>query len=146
MSTVKEIIKKKGNTVWSISQHAKVIDALKLMAEKNVGAVLVTEGERIIGVFSERDFARHAARRQSGVADKSVKDLMTARVICVSPNHSAEECMSLMTVKHVRHLPVFENDKLAGIISIGDVVNTVIEDQKFSLSQLERYVTGEMYR
>ncbi len=145
MSNVREILNKKGNTIWSVSPQDTVNDTLKLMAEKNVGALLVLEGRKIAGIFSERDFARHSAKRSLRTEEVPIKDMMTSRILYVSPTQTTEECMSLMTAKHVRHLPVIEDDKLIGLISIGDVVKQVIEDQKFSISQLEHYVTGGGY-
>ena len=143
-STVREILKTKGNTVWSVRPQDMVKDTLNLMAEKNIGTVIVLEGEKIAGIFSERDFARHCAKRSLRPEEVAVKDMMTTRILFVSPAQTTEECMSLMTSKHIRHLPVIEDDKLVGLISIGDVVKKIMEDQKFSISQLERYVTGEV--
>ena len=144
MSIVREILKVKGNTIWSVGPKDTVQDTLKLMAEKNVGAVLVLDGSKIAGIFSERDFARHCAHRSLNPAEVPVKDMMTSRILFVNPTQTTEECMSIMTTKRIRHLPVLENDKLIGLISIGDVVNRIIEDHKFSITQLERYVTGEV--
>lgn len=144
MSHVYEILKKKGNTVWTVGPKDTVKDALKLMAEKNVGAVLVLDGKKVSGVFSERDFARHSARLDLRPQEVLIKDMMTHLVFHVSPSQTTEECMNLMTNKHIRHLPVFEGDNLIGMISIGDVVKQVIEDHEFSITQLKRYVTGEV--
>ena len=143
MSTVHDILKVKGNTIWSVGPQDTVKDALKFMADKNVGAVLVLENTKIAGVFSERDFARHCAKRSLKPEEVSVKEMMTTHIFFVSPSQSTDECMSLMTSKHIRHLPVMEDDRLIGLISIGDVVKKIIEDHKFSISQLERYVSGE---
>ena len=144
MSTVHEILKTKGNAIWSVNSQNTVYDTLKLMAEKNVGALLVLDGPKIVGIFSERDFARHSARKSLRPEEILVTEMMTTRVLFVNPSQTTDECMSLMTTKRIRHLPVIENDKLVGFISIGDVVNKIIEDHKFSINQLERYVTGEM--
>ena len=141
-STVHEILKVKGNAVWSVRPGDMVSDTLKLMAEKNIGTVIVLDGEKIAGIFSERDFSRHCAKGNVRPEQIPVKDMMTTRILFVSPTQTTEECMSLMTNKHIRHLPVIENDKLIGLISIGDVVKKIIEDQKFSITQLEHYVTG----
>ncbi len=143
MSNVRDILKTKGSAIFSVTLQTTVNDAIKLMAEKNIGALLVIEGDTIAGIFSERDFARHSARRDLRLDGTLVKDVMTSRILFVSPSQTTEECMSLMTTKRIRHLPVIENDQLVGLISIGDVVIKIIEDQKFSIIQLERYVTGE---
>ena len=145
MSNVREILNKKGSTIWSVSPQVTVNDTLKLMAEKNVGAVLVLEGGKIAGIFSERDFARLSAIGSLRPDEIPIKVMMTSLIHFVSPTQTTEECMSLMTTKRIRHLPVVEDDKLIGLISIGDVVKQVIEDQKFSISQLESYVTGKAY-
>ncbi len=143
-SNVHEILKTKGGTIWSVSPQHKVYDTLKLMAEKNVGAVLVLDGQKLAGIFSERDYARHSVKHDVRPQDIYVKDMMTSRIFFVNPSQTTEECMSLMTSKHIRHLPVLENDRLVGLISIGDVVKKIIEDHKFSISQLERYVNGDI--
>jgi len=145
MSTVREILGKKGATIWSVNPEDTVQNTLKLMAEKNVGAVLVLDGKKIAGIFSERDFARHCAQRSLRPEAVPIKDMMTSQILFVTPTQTTEECMSLMTTKRIRHLPVIDDDKLIGLISIGDVVNQVIVDHKFSIKQLERYVTGEDY-
>ena len=142
MSTVREILRTKGNTVWSVSLEDTIYDTLKFMAEKNIGAVLVLDGNTIAGIFSERDFARNAVKSILWPKEIKVNAMMTSVVLFVSPSQTTEECMSLMTDKHVRHLPVVEDDQLIGLISIGDVVHRIIEDDKFSISQLESYVTG----
>jgi CBS domain-containing protein len=143
-STVAEILKVKGNTTWSVTPKHTIYDTLKLMAEKNLGAVLVVDNQKIAGIFSERDFVRHFVTTSLRTKETPITEVMTKRVLFVNPTQTAEECMSIMTSKHIRHLPVLENDKLVGLISIGDVVKKLIEDQKFSLTQLERYVTGEL--
>ncbi len=144
MSNVYDILKKKDGAIWSVNPQSTVKETLKLMADKNVGAVLVLENHMIAGIFSERDFARNAAARSISPDAIAVKDLMTIQIISVAPSQTTEECMALMTSKRIRHLPVVENEKLVGLISIGDVVKQVIEDHKFSIQQLERYVAGEI--
>ncbi len=141
-STVREILKTKGNAIWSVHPLDTVKDTLKLMAEKNVGAVIVLEGKAIAGIFSERDFARYSSRHSVKPEEILIQDLMTTHILVVTPERTTEECMSLMTSKRIRHLPVVENNELIGLISIGDVVMKVIEDHKFSINQLENYVTG----
>jgi len=142
MSNVHDILKVKGNAVWSVNPKNTVKDTLKLMAEKNIGAVLVLEGKKIAGIFSERDFAKHSAKHSLKLEEVPIKDMMTSQIISVAPSQSTEECMAVMTSKHIRHLPVIENDELIGLISIGDVVKRIIEDHKFSIDQLQNYVTG----
>ena len=143
MSTVREILNVKNNAIWSVGPKDTVTATLKLMAEKNIGAVLVLDGKKIAGIFSERDFARHWAKHNLKLEEVSIKDLMTTQLYVVGPTQTTDECMAIMTTKRIRHLPVIENNELIGLISIGDVVNRIIEDHKFSISQLERYVNGE---
>jgi CBS domain-containing protein len=144
MSIVSDILKGKGNTIWSVGPRDTVQSTLKLMAEKNIGAVIVVDGKKIAGIFSERDFARHCAKGSLNPAEIHVSDMMTSHLFSVNPSQTTNECMALMTSKHIRHLPVMDNDQLIGLISIGDVVKRIIEDHKFSITQLERYVTGEV--
>ncbi len=146
MATVKNLLKIKGTDVWSVPVTASVRETLKLMAEKNIGAVLVMEGEKIAGIFSERDYARHAARRESLLLDEPVSEFMTRAVYYVSPKQTVEECMALMTSKHIRHLPVLDEDhKLVGLISIGDVVKQVLEEKETTIQGLENYILGRGY-
>jgi CBS domain-containing protein len=119
-----------------------VYDALKLMAEKNLGAVLVMEGDRLAGILSERDYARKVILHGKSSRDTLVREIMSERVVCVVPEQPAEECMALMTDKRVRHLPVLEGDQVIGVISIGDVVKAIISEQEFMIEQLEHYITG----
>jgi CBS domain-containing protein len=143
MITVKQILEEKGHDVWTIGPDAKVFDALRLMAEKGVGALLVVEGTRLAGIISERDYARKIALMGRMSQDTPVRDIMTTQVYGVHPSSTAEECLALMTDRHIRHLPVLEKDKLIGVISIGDVVKTIISAQKVTISQLENYITGK---
>lgn len=144
MSNVSEILKKKGSTIFSVKPTDTVQNTLKLMAEKNVGAVLVLDGHKIAGIFSERDFARHCAKGPVLPETALVKDMMTVHILNVNLSTTTDECMAIMTAKHIRHLPVIDHEKLVGMISIGDVVKRIIEDHKFSIDQLERYVKGEV--
>jgi len=143
MATVKHILEEKGHAVWTISPEAKVIDALRIMAEKGVGALVVTEGSRIAGIISERDYARKIALMGRLAEDTAVRDIMTTQVYGVHPSSTAEECMALMTDRHIRHLPVLEKDKLVGVISIGDAVKSIISQQKLTIAQLEDYIMGK---
>ncbi|HET8564284.1 MAG TPA: CBS domain-containing protein [Candidatus Binatia bacterium] len=142
MVTVRDILQGKGNQVWWVSPDATVFDALALMAEKNVGALLVLEGEKIAGIFSERDYARKIILKGKASKETSVKEIMTSEVTTVRPGQSVEECMALMTDQRIRHLPVLEGDKLVGLVSIGDVVKAVISAKEFIIEQLETYITG----
>jgi len=142
MITVRDILHGKENQIWSVSPDSTVFDALKLMAEKNVGALLVLDGKKIAGMFSERDYARKVILKGKASKKTSVEEIMTSEVTTVRPGQSVEECMALMTDKRIRHLPVLEGNKLAGLISIGDVVKAIISDREFIIKQLENYITG----
>jgi len=141
-TSVKQILSEKGNEVWSTSPATTVFDALKFMSDKSVGALVVLDDLRVVGVFSERDYDRKVILKGKSSKDLPVSEIMTRRVICVKPENTTEECMALMTSKHIRHLPVVEDDELVGIISIGDVVKAIISQQEFVIEQLENYITG----
>ena len=142
MITVKQILDGKGRQAWTIGPDAKVFDALKLMAEKEIGALVAVENDRVVGILSERDYARKIALMGRLSQDTPVKDIMTTQVYGIHPGASAEECLALMTDRRIRHLPVLEKDKLAGVISIGDVVKAVISGQNVTIQQLENYIMG----
>ncbi len=142
MKTVANILEHKGGAAWSILPDAKVHEALEVMADKGVGALVVVEDGSLCGIVSERDYARKVELFGSTSREAVVKDIMTPKVICVPPEYTVEECMALMTDKHIRHLPVLEDDELVGIVSIGDVVSAVISEQEFLIEQLERYIGG----
>ena len=142
MTTVDIILANKGNQVWSIAPSAQVFEALELMAAKNVGALLVLHGEKIVGIMSERDYARKVILKGKSSKSTPVSEIMTAEVLYVTPSQSVEECLLLMTNKKIRHLPVLENDELVGIISIGDVVNEMITEKELLIEQLENYIKG----
>ena len=142
MITVRDILRAKGNQIWSVSPDATVFDALELMAEKNVGALVVLDGENLAGIFSERDYARKIILKGKASKETSVEEIMTSEVTTVHPGQSVDDCMALMTDKRIRHLPVFEAEKLVGLISIGDVVKAVISEREFMIQQLEHYITG----
>lgn len=142
MKTIKEILEGKGSQVWSIAPDASVMDALKLMAEKEVGALAVTEDGKLVGIVSERDYARKVILKGRASRDTSVKEIMATRVICTQLDQSVDECMALMTEKRVRHLPVMSDGELVGIVSVGDLVKSIIADQQFVIDQLVRYITG----
>ncbi|MFQ5854938.1 MAG: CBS domain-containing protein [Anaerolineae bacterium] len=142
MKTVRHILHTKGRAVWSVAPDTTVYEALQLMAEKNVGALLVLEAEKVAGIFSERDYARKVALKGKSSKDTPVREIMTSKVVYVRPDQTIEECMALMTDKHIRHLPVLEDNQLVGIISIGDVVKAIISQQEFIIEQLESYIRG----
>lgn len=142
MITVKDILQTKGHDVLSITPDATVYEALKIMADKNVGALVVLDGETVAGIMSERDYARKVVLHGKSSREMLVREIMTTSVYYVRPEQNLQECMAQMTDKRVRHLPVLENDRLVGIISIGDVVKTVIADQEFTIKLLENYITG----
>jgi len=141
MSTVAQILKSKSNqSVHTIAPTASVFDAVKLMAEKNIGAVLVGEGGKVAGIFTERDYARKIVLMSKSSKDTPVRECMTAQVMFVRPEQTSEECMALMTENRLRHLPVMDQGKLLGLVSIGDLVKDVISEQKFMIEQLEQYI------
>lgn len=142
MTTVNIILGNKGNQVWSIEPGAQVFEALEMMAEKNVGALLVIEEQNIVGIMSERDYARKVILKGKSSKSTPVSEIMTSEVLYVTPSQSIEECLALMTIKKVRHLPVLENDELVGIVSIGDVVNEIISEKMLLINQLEKYIRG----
>lgn len=143
MTTVNDLLRDKPADLWSVSPDDSVYDALRLMADKNIGAVLVLESDRLVGLLSERDYARKLALKNRTSRDTSVRDVMTQRVVIVSPSKDVEECMALMTDKHVRHLPVMDDGELVGLLSIGDLVKGVIADKEFMIEQLEQYITSQ---
>jgi CBS domain-containing protein len=142
MSTIREILKTKGGEVWSVTTENTVYDALSLMAEKSIGAVLVIDNKILKGVMSERDYARKIILEGKSSKDVLVGEIMSPRVIYIDIDTNIEECMALMINKRIRHLPVYENDNLAGIISIGDVVKALIDEKEVVINELENYITG----
>lgn len=140
MKTLKQLLEAKGREVHTITPDAHVIDALKVMADKSVGALIVVEGGRITGVISERDYARKVILHGKSSHELQVRDIMTSKVITVHPGQTVEECMALMTEKRIRHLPVTEGERLIGVLSIGDLVKEVIAEQQQTIRQLESYI------
>ena len=140
MKSLKQLLSAKGGQVYSIRPEAKVIEALKLMAQKDVGALIVSEGERLAGILSERDYARKVILHGRSSQDIAVSDIMTADVVTVDAEQTVEQCMALMTQRRVRHLPVMENGRLLGVVSIGVLVKEVIADQEQTIKQLESYI------
>lgn len=144
MKKLTELLKAKPDqTVHTISPSAPVLDAIKSMAEKHIGALLVMEGGRVAGIVTERDYARKVVLMSRSSADTPVRDIMTSSVMFVRPDQSCEECMVLMTEKRLRHLPVIDGDRLVGLVSIGDLVKEVISDQQFTIEQLQHYISGD---
>lgn len=138
--TVSQILDKKGRSVWSVSPGTSVYDALKLMADKGIGALIVIDGDKTVGMFSERDYARKVVLKGRWSKETPVAEVMTEAVCYVPPWRTLDECMALMTDKRFRHLPVLEEGKLIGIVSIGDVVSAIIAEQEFAIRQLEAFV------
>lgn len=142
MGLVSHILKTKGGTIFSITPETIVYEALELMVEKNVSALLVVENQKLTGIFTERDYARKVILQGKASKETQIGEIMTETPVTVSPDSSIDDCMRLMTNKFIRHLPVVKNDQLLGIISIGDVVKFIIEEQKFIIENMEHYITG----
>lgn len=143
-ATVQQILQTKGNASYAVTPDTTVLQALQLMAERNISAVLVMEGERLAGIFTERDYARKVVLKGLASKDTLVGDLMTQNVLTVSPSHTIDDCMAIMTNNHIRHLPVVDQGQLAGIVSIGDAVKSVMEQQQATIDQLSGYIAGGM--
>ncbi len=140
--TIGDILNQKGHQVWTIEPDATVFEGIQRLAEQNVGALLVMEGDRLVGIFSERDYTRKVALRGRSSKETRVREILSDRVICVTPQHSVEDGLRLMTEHRIRHLPVLENQRVVGIVSIGDLVNWVINQQSQTIRQLETYIAG----
>ena len=143
MTIVAQVIKNKAvQSIFTISPNATVLEAIKIMADKGVGALVVAEDEKVVGIFSERDYTRKIALMERTSESTLVSDIMTSKVISVGLNHTVEECLQLMTDRHLRHLPVLDKEKLVGFISIGDLVKAAMEDQRVLIEQLQQYISG----
>ena len=140
MKSLKQVLDSKGGQVYTIRPDAKVFEALQLMAQKDVGALLVMDGTRLAGIVSERDYARKVILQGRSSLDIAVRDIMTSELVKVDPSRTVEECMALMTQRRIRHLPVCEGEKLVGVVSIGDLVKEVIAEQEQTIKQLESYI------
>jgi CBS domain-containing protein len=140
MKTVRQLLEAKGGAIHSVSPDARVFDALKLMAEKEIGALMVTSGGALVGIMSERDYARKVILHGKSSHDIPVRDIMTSHVVTVTPGQTVDQCMALMTSKRIRHLPVTDAGRLVGLVSIGDLVKEVIADQEQTIRQLESYI------
>lgn len=145
MITVSGLLQIKGNAVWTVSSDATILDALRCLKEKDVGALVVVDADQMVGIISERDFVRSIAETGNCLIDAPVRNLMTQDVITVAPDQTIEACMQLMTAHKVRHLPVMHEDHLVGLISIGDVVKEIINSKESLIDNLENYITGRGY-
>lgn len=142
MHTVSEILQTKGSAVYSVAPDDTVLHALGVMAEHGIGAVVVLDGDKLVGILTERDYARRVVLMGRSSRESKIADVMTAQVVCVSPERTVNECMALMTDKRVRHLPVVDHKRVVGLVSIGDLVKATIADQEFIIAQLQSYITG----
>ena len=140
MTTLKMLLKGKGHDVWSVHPDDTVLDAIKMLAEKDIGALIVIKDDKPVGIFTERDYARNVYLKGKSSLDTAVRDVMVAPVICVKPDQTVDECMALMTAKRFRHLPIMDGDELVGMVSIGDLVKSVIAEQQFTIEQMEQYI------
>ncbi len=142
MNTLSQLLHGKGNQVWSIGPDATVYDAIHLMAEKGIGALVVLKDESLVGVISERDYARDVVLKDRSSKETLVKEIMSDKVVYADPHQTVDECLAVMTEKRIRHLPVMDGDQMIGLVSMGDLVKVIIAEQKLTIDQLERYITG----
>jgi CBS domain-containing protein len=141
MQTVAEILRDKGSDIWSVHPDAVIMDALKIMATKKVGALLVLDNEKLVGIISERDYARKVALEGRTSRESKVSEIMSHRVLCARPDQTVQECMALMSDKRARHLPILDHKKIIGVVSIGDLVKSIIAEQQFEIENLQYYIT-----
>ena len=141
MQTVTEILRDKGSEVWSVNPDAIIMDALKIMATKRVGALLVLDKDKLVGIISERDYARKVALEGRSSRESKVSEIMSHRVLCARPDQTVQECMALMSDKRARHLPILDHKKIIGVVSIGDLVKSIIAEQQFEIENLQYYIT-----
>ncbi len=142
MQTIGQLLQSKGKDIWSISPHATVFEALSIMANKDIGALLVIDNEKLVGIFSERDYAQKVILKGKSSKETNVGDLMTRDVFYIDPQNTLHECMAVMTANHIRHMPVLENNRLIGMVTLGDVVKQIISNQEFTIRELEKYISG----
>ncbi len=142
MKSVRQLLDAKGHDVWSIHPEASVFEAIELMATKSIGALIVIDGSKPVGIVSERDYARKVILKGRSSRQTPVREIMTTRVVYAKVDQTVEQCMALMTDKRIRHLPVMDGDDLTGVISIGDLVKSIIDEQQFIIEQLEQYISG----
>jgi CBS domain-containing protein len=140
--TIGQLLEAKGKDIWSISPHVTVFEALRIMAKKDIGALLVIDKDKLVGIFSERDYVQKVILKGKSSKDTNVGELMTTEVFYIDPKNTLHECMAIMTAKHIRHMPVFENDQLIGMLTLGDVVKQIISEQEFTIRELEKYISG----
>ncbi|MEC9375312.1 MAG: CBS domain-containing protein [Pseudomonadota bacterium] len=140
MSTAREILRNKGNAVWSIEPEDSILKAIEKMAEKEIGALLVMQSSKLVGIITERDYVRKVALEGRSSRDSQVKDIMSVNVLCAQANHSVQECMAMMSQKRARHLPVIENQEIIGVVSIGDLVKDIINEQRNEIESLQYYI------
>jgi CBS domain-containing protein len=143
MKTIRQILKGKGRKIWTIAPGTPVYDALKLMAEKDIGALMVVEGKALVGVFSERDYARKVILKGKSSKNVKIQEIMSSPPIFIEPDYVIEQGLALMSAKHVRHLPVMENNRLIGVVTIGDLVKALIDEQKVVIDHLEKYIVSK---
>ena len=143
MTTINDLLRDKPRDIWSVSPDDSVFDALQLMADKNIGAVLVMDDKHLVGLLAERDYARKLILANKASRDTAVRDVMTSRVAYVAPSKEVEECLALMTDKRFRHLPVLDEGRVVGLVSIGDLVKAIIDKKQFMIEQLESYISGQ---
>lgn len=142
MKSVSDILNAKGHDIWAVKPDDTIFDSLQLMADKGIGALLVMDGEKLIGIVTERDYARKVILEGKSSKSSPIADIMTSKVLCVSPERTVEECMVLMTDKRARHLPVVDDERVVGVLSIGDLVKAVISEQQTLIDQLQHYISG----
>lgn len=142
MQSVKDILDRKGHDIWSVRADNSVFDAVKMMAEKGVGSLLVMDGEKLVGIITERDYARKIILEDRSSKNSTVGEVMTRKVLCVAPERTIDECMALMTDKRARHLPVIDHKRVIGVVSIGDLVKAMISEQQILIDQLQHYISG----
>jgi CBS domain-containing protein len=142
MRTVQQLLDEKGHDIQSIHPDDSVFDAIQKLANANIGSLIVVEDDRPVGIFTERDYARNVILKGKSSPTTKVRDIMTTRVVYARPEQTVEQCMAVMTDKHIRHLPVLRDEKLIGMISIGDLVKSIIADQKYTIEQLEQFIHG----
>jgi CBS domain-containing protein len=142
METVQQLLDKKGHEVWSVHPDDSVFDAIKKMADKEIGSLVVLEDDKIVGIITERRYARNVILKGKSSLETPVRDIMATRIVCARPDQTIDECMAVMTDKRIRHLPVVDQKRLVGLVSIGDLVKSTITDQKFTIEQLTHYIQG----
>jgi CBS domain-containing protein len=145
MLKVQDVLRSKSKDIWSIGSRETTYKALEMLADKDIGALMVIDEGKFAGIFSERDYARKVILKGKSSRETSVGELMTREVYSITPDKTVEECMALMTAIHCRHMPVFENNQLIGVVTIGDIVNAIINDQQIKIQDLEKYITGSEY-